>query len=115
MTTLETFKNGPAREILNRIGFDISTCLSWSDYRSKFIEQNRAMRDKSPDDDCLGIRAYNLSGILSTGERAILCAALAAADFAAIADEFWSWSVVDRLDFRYREAVAAAVLRKDAA
>lgn len=113
MTTFETFKTGPAREILGRIGFDLSICQSWSDFRSWFIEQNRLMRDKNPD-DCLASRAFDLNAILSSGERPVLHAALAVADFAAVSDELWSWADIDRLDRKHREAVAAAILREEA-
>ncbi|MBD8877674.1 hypothetical protein [Roseibium polysiphoniae] len=113
MTTFETFKDGPAREILSRIGVDLDACLGWADFRSRFVEQNREMRDKNPDDS-LASRARDLDGILSTGERSVLHAALAAADFADIADELWNWEVIDRLDPSHREAVAAAILREDA-
>lgn len=114
MTNFETFKNGPAREILNRIGFDISTCLSWADFRWSFIEQNRLMRDKNPN-DCLASRAVDVDGILSTGERPVLHAALAAADFAHIANDLWHWGPVSLMSKAHREAVAAAILREDAA
>ncbi|UES49926.1 hypothetical protein [Roseibium aggregatum] len=114
MTTFATFKNGPAREILGRIGFDLSSCRSWSDFRSPFIEQNRAMRDKNPD-DCLASRAVDVDGILSSGERPVLHAALAAADFAHIANDLWHWGPVGLMGKAHREAVAAAILREDKA
>ncbi|WP_186009160.1 hypothetical protein [Roseibium alexandrii] len=43
----------------------------------------------------------------------MLHAALAAADFAHVADDLWSWGKVDLLDQPHREAVAATILRED--
>ena len=113
MTNFTAFKNGPAREILRRIGFDLSSCFSWQDYRTCFVEQNRMIRDKSSE-DCLIGRALRLDAVLSTEERVALHAALAAADFAHVADDLWSWQKVDLADRSHRQAVAAAILKYDA-
>lgn len=113
MTTFNAFKCGAAREPLGRIGFQLSNCVSWSDFRTSFIEQNRSMRDKDPD-DCLVTRARSIDPVLSTGERLVLHAALAAADFAHLSNEMWEWGQIDNLDRLHREAIAATILREDA-
>lgn len=112
----ESYKHGPARDVLQKIGFDLANCTSWYDFRSTFVSMNREMCDRTPGDrppeDCLILRATSISGALSTGELAVMAAALSAADFDRQANEIWDWSRVQLLDRAHRAAVAAAVMRE---
>ncbi len=112
MTTFQSFKDSSAQEILGRIGFNLSQCVSWIDYREKFVDLNRELRNRDGN-DCLVTRAMDLSCVLSTGEAIVLSAALAAADFDHLADELWSWQNVWLLDDQHRMSVAAVILRAD--
>ena len=108
--TFPKFRDGLGGKICNRLGLDISACQSWRGYTHAMVRFN----DMS--DGSLVAAAKRLHGVISSSERAVLHAALAAGDFAAQADEMSegsTWVRLDKLGDTARESVAAAVLRRD--
>ena len=85
---------------------------TWRDFTDAVVRRN----DIKTSSVVNAARTWN--GICSSGERAVLCAVLAAADFAWLADELGgseNWQRFRGLGSDYREAIAAAILRRDAA
>jgi hypothetical protein len=108
-TTFAGFRDGYGGDICKRLGIDISQLESWGDY-------TYAMVDFNNEDFGLVEAAKKFNRVASTGERAVLHAVLASADFAAVADQLagkGAWNRIDRLGDRARAAVAAAILRRD--
>lgn len=98
MTTFETFKSGPAKGVLKKIGFDLSRCKTWRDYTDRFIdEQNRL--ERIDEDDTLTKRAER--AFLSTGEMSVMIAALHAADYSRQADELCEAPWSQKLQYGY--------------
>lgn len=121
MTTFREFRDGPAGDLARRMGLDISGCISWQHFTATAVAYNNCDAEKDDERGLLVKAARRLCGSASTGEKAVICALLHAADFAWLADElsldhqgeplFWT-----RLDGTYGDhlrAVAAAVLRQD--
>ena len=92
-------------DVLKRaIDLDVSQCVDWVDYRQSLLAGRR-------DDFVDRVRA--LSGKFSASELAILCSALAAADYVWLANEMSGgavWSLLESCDPSTRRAVAAAML-----
>lgn len=104
------FRDGPGRETCVRLGFDIGECTTWRDYSVAAIRFNNRRHGAL----CESAQAFYEQA--STGERAVLLAALAAADFAALADKLAdgrTWTILDYTDRRHRAAVAACIVRQD--
>jgi hypothetical protein len=108
--TFTDFRDGTGGEICRRMGIDISGLTTWRAYTDAVVRAN---------DKPLGSiveAARKLDGTASSGERAVLHAALAAADFAWLAQEldrgnFWERTM--HMGNAVRRAVAAAVLRTE--
>lgn len=107
MTTFATFRAGPGGEICRRIGLDVSGLTDWRDYTAAVAAL--AGRDN-------GLVAAVRSACLSSGERAVLAAALHAADYSWLADEVddgRTWRRLDNTHDAFAMAVAACILRVD--
>lgn len=105
--TFSTFRTGPGGEVCRRIGLDISSLEGWRDYVAAVAAL--AGRDN-------GLVAAVRSACLSSGERAVLAAALHAADYSSLADEVdegRTWRRLDNTHGDYAVAVAACILRID--
>ena len=81
------------------LGVDVSGLTRWSEYTREMVAANNRTNG--------GVVkvARTRAGTCSTGEQAVLCAALGAADFASLADELGgdeTWERVDRLDVAHR-------------
>ncbi len=106
------FADGLGGRICDRlgVGVDISTCQTWDDYTQMMVDRN----NKGP-----GIvvdAATQLHGVASSGERLVIYAALAAANFSAQADSLargQTWTRLYGTADEVRLAVSAAVLRQD--
>lgn len=109
--TFETFRDGYGGEVCKRIGVDISRLTTWDGYTQEMIKWN------DEDEAYAFVKgAQRFHRVASSGERAVLHAVLAAADFTAQADKLAGGTTWDRLDgmgSRVRESVAAAILRID--
>lgn len=103
----KTFRDGPGGEICLRLGLDISGLICWRDYVAAVAMLARR-------DNALVKAARQLP--LSSGERAVLAAALHAADYSWLADELDEGRTWWRLDITHGDhaaAVAACILRVD--
>lgn len=109
MATFIDFRDGVAGDILRRkLGLDISNLDTWEDYTRRIV-----MMD---DRDAFFDRVRRLDGVLSSGERTVLHACVAAADFGALAEELDDgqfWRRFDNLDREHALAVAAVIVRRD--
>lgn len=110
MLTFKSFRDGPGSGISRSLGFDISGLETWSEFTAE------AVRFNFQTDGGLVDAARRRAGVCSSGELPLLCAFLAAADFAWLADELTgteAWSRFGIPDTAYRQAIAAAILRQD--
>ncbi len=97
-----------AAEICRRLGVDITGLETWREYTAALVRANSGPGR-------LVDAARTLDGVASSGERVVLHAALAAGDFAWLADELAAghhWVAIDRLGDEVRASVAAAILRR---
>ena len=97
----------PARQMADRIGFNLALCSTWSEYGERFRDANR-------DAGHLVLRARSVATVLSDAELALLAAMLMAADFAWLADELCNgetWTYVQRAHGPHAEAIALAIIR----
>lgn len=98
-------QNEIACDVLKRaIQLDIDQCHDWGDYRKLLLAGRR--------EDFVE-RVEMFSSKCSTSERAVLCAALAAADYVWLANEIsggLAWSLIEDCDQSTRRAVAAAIM-----
>ncbi len=111
MTTFREFRDGPAGDLACRMGLDISGCISWRHFTDMAVAYNNC-------EGRLVEAGRRLYGIASTGEKPVVCALLAAADFAWLADELCDhptslWWQLERTCGVHARAVAAAILRQD--
>lgn len=87
--------------------FEVAECSDWRDY------QARLLASRGPDFDD-SIRRF--AGVISSSERCVLCAALAAADYTWLADEIAGGTayraMFEDCDRDTRRVVAAAVVRE---
>ena len=81
MTTFREFRDGPAGDLACRMGLDISGCISWRHFTDMAVAYNNC-------EGRLVEAGRRLYGIASTGEKPVVCALLAAADFAWLAAQF---------------------------
>ena len=108
--TFADFRDGFGGRVCRAIGLDISGVSAWSEYTEMLVSTNNGSGGGLLDK----MRSYD--GVASSGERAVLHAAMAAGDFASQADELAGigfWDRTDRLGTEVRVAIAAAVLRAD--
>jgi hypothetical protein len=90
-------------------GVDISDIKTWRAYTEKMVRFNSQ-------DSRLAKAARSLNEVASSGEVVVLHAALAAADFAWLADELGGkniWGSMSTLGDDMRTTIAAAILRQD--
>ena len=104
MLTVLDFLDGPGGRICATLGIPMQGVATWED-----LVRAAARRQD------LAKAARRLDGVASSGERAVLHAALAAMDFAWLADELGKgpWRRIDLLNRNHRLAVAAVVARQD--
>ncbi|MBP2229368.1 hypothetical protein J2847_002662 [Azospirillum agricola] len=112
--TLADFLAGPGGDLLHRLGLPsdrLANCTGWAALRSLAVAHNDKM------DGELWDVAEQLNVVLSTGERVVLHALLAALDFSNLADKLTgdegAWRLLDFAHGAHRDAVAAAILRQD--
>lgn len=109
MPSFIDFRDGVAGDILRRkLGLDIGDLDTWEDYTRRIV-----MMD---DRDAFFDRVRRLDGVVSSGERTVLHACIAAADFGALAEELDGglfWRRFDKLDREHALAVAAVIMRRD--
>lgn len=102
------FSAGPGGDICRRLGVNIDKCTTWQAFTATMVLSNRR--------GVLVDAARHLDGVASSGERAVLHAMLAAADFAWLADELsdgHTWRRLDHVYGDHRLAVAACLARAD--
>lgn len=113
----ETFRTGPAADLLRRVfRFDLAGCVSWDDYTTSLLAHRAALGG----DEKFAERARSFDAVASSGERPLLQACLQAADYAWLADElakgegegFWqrAWQ---SLSGDYALAVACVIARQN--
>lgn len=109
MPSFIDFRDGVAGDILRRkLGLDISDLDTWEDYTRRIV-----MMD---DRDGFMDRVRRLDRVVSSGERTVIHACIAAADFGALAEELdcgLFWRRFDTLDREHALAVAAVIMRRD--
>ncbi len=107
-TNFAAFRDGPGGSVCQRLGVDISSAETWCDYTERMVSFN-AREGRLVD------AARRFNQVASSGEVAVLHAALAAGDFAWLADELGenSWDRVSTLGGSAAASVAAAILRQD--
>lgn len=116
MLTFKDFRDGPARDLLRRIGVDISKCETWDEFTAYVVKVNDAFNADEGKCGLVVKRAVALYPVLSTGERVLMEAVLHAADFTRIATELADGETWRNLNFTYgtfAEAVAAVIVRID--
>ncbi len=109
MPSFIDFRDGVAGDILRRkLGLDIGDLDTWEGYTRRIV-----MMD---DRDGFLDRVRRLDGVVSSGERTVLHACVAAADFGVLAEELdcgLFWRRFDTLDREHALAVAAVIMRRD--
>lgn len=112
--TLADFLAGPGGRIVRSLKLpadQVATCTTWPQLTAVAVRHN----DRT--DGGVWDRGKELFGVMSTGERAVLLALLAALDFARLADELASeagtWTLLDYTTGPHRDAVAACISRRD--
>ena len=110
MATFIDFRDGVAGDILRRkLGLGIGDLETWEGYTRRVV-----MLD---DRDGFLARVRRLDGLVSSGERTVAHACLAAADFEVLVEELDGglfWRRFDTLDREHALAVAAVIVRRDA-
>ncbi|CAO3434191.1 hypothetical protein [Azospirillum endophyticum] len=111
MLTFQMFAAGPGGEMSRRLGLRLDGVSDWTGFAVAASAANRGPGA------ALVAAARELYCHVSTGERAVLLAALWAADYAWLADELMSgdgrgiWRGLDCADDAHRQAVSAALVR----
>lgn len=112
---LADFLAGPGGKIARQLGLPadlLASCASWDELTSLAVSHN------DHTDGGLWHAGERLDGVLSTGERAVLHALLAALDFSRLADQLagepGTWRLLDFTHGTHAEAVAACILRRNA-
>lgn len=85
---------------------DIDQCEDWPDYQKALLLGRRS--------DFVD-RVRSMSSVFSESELAVLCAALAAADYVWLADEIAgssTWALLEHCDCSTRKVIAAAIARQ---
>ena len=109
--TFATFRDGSGGGVCRSIGIDISGLVDWASYAQAVTEWHG-----EGDGYSFEKAAEQFHGEAFVGERAVLLAALAAANLPNLADRLSDGRTWDRLcgmSRRVRESVAAAILRID--
>lgn len=109
MVTFADYRDGWGGRICRRLDIDISQLPTWAAFRAAMIAH------QVETDGGLILRAHTLKQTVSSGELMVLAATLAAADYAAQADDICphAWSKLAALDLDARLAVAAAIAQED--
>ena len=103
--TFTDFRHGPGGAMARALDVGLDGCQTWQDYTAA----------------CSRVPGFHAAAeregyTASTGERAVLCALLHAADHAALADQVAdgrTWARMGLLDRAHTDAVLACVARVD--